>query len=105
MNDRAETSLALDDDIGDTHLAAESGEEDDELNGVDIIGDDNERCLLCLNESDDVVKTVLDKQRLLGRVGLVVCLALSSRSGGRGKAVVLLLLGLGAVPKRDRNLI
>ena len=37
VDDRAETSLALDDDVGDTHLAAESREEHDELNGVDVL--------------------------------------------------------------------
>lgn len=101
VHNAAETGLALHNDVGDTHLAAESGEEDDELNGVDIIGDDNERCLLCLNEGDDMVKTVLDEERLLGRVGLVLRLTLSSRSGGRSETVMLLLLGLGAVPKSD----
>ena len=34
VDDRAETGLALDDDVGNTHLAAKSGKEDNELNGV-----------------------------------------------------------------------
>lgn len=66
MDDSSKTGLALHDDVGDTHLAAESGQEDDELNGVDIMGDDDERSLLGLDESDDVVKTVLGEQGLLG---------------------------------------
>ena len=66
VDDRAETSLALDDDVWHTHLAAEGGEEDDELNGVDIVGDDDERRLLGLDEGNTVVETVLDKQGLLG---------------------------------------
>ena len=66
VNDRSKTSLALDDDIGDTHLAAEGGEEDDELDGVDIVGDDNERRLLGLDERNTVVETVLDEEGLLG---------------------------------------
>ena len=66
VDDRAETSLALDDDVGDTHLAAESREEDDELDGVDIVGDDHKRRLLGLNEGNAVVETVLDEERLLG---------------------------------------
>ena len=65
VDDRAEASLALDDDVRDAHLAAERGEEDDELDGVDIVGDDDERRLLGLDKGDGVVETVLDKQRLL----------------------------------------
>ena len=66
VNDRAKTSLALDNDVGDTHLATEGGEEDDELDGVDVVGDDDERRLLRLDQGNGVVETVLDKQRLLG---------------------------------------
>ena len=66
MDDRAETGLTLDDDVGDAHLAAERGEEDDELDGVDIVGDDNERRLLGLDERNAVVETVLDEEGLLG---------------------------------------
>ena len=66
MDDRAETSLALDNDVRDTHLAAESGEEDDKLDGVDIVSDDDERRLLGLNEGNAVVQAVLDEQGLLG---------------------------------------
>ena len=66
VDDGAETRLALDDDVGDTHLAAERGEEDDELNGVDIVGDDDERRLLGLDERNTVVETVLDEEGLLG---------------------------------------
>jgi hypothetical protein len=50
-----ETGLALDDDVGDAHLAAEGGEEDDELNGVNVVGDDDEVGLLLLDETDDVL--------------------------------------------------
>jgi len=39
VHDSAQTGLALDDRVGNTHLAAESGEEDDELDGVDVVGD------------------------------------------------------------------
>lgn len=59
MDDRAETGLTLDDGVGDTHLAAEGGEEDYELDGVDVVGDEDERCLLVLDEADNVVQTEL----------------------------------------------
>lgn len=39
VNDRAESGLALYDGVGDTHLAAEGRKEDNQLNGVNIVGD------------------------------------------------------------------
>jgi hypothetical protein len=41
------------------------------LNGVDVVGDDDERGLLALDEGGDVVDTVLDSQRLGALVRLV----------------------------------
>ena len=49
MDDGAETGLALDDGVGDTHLLAERRKEDDELNGLDIVGDEDEGSLLVLD--------------------------------------------------------
>lgn len=96
MDDGAEASLGLDDNIRHTHLAAESREEDDELNRVDIVGNDNEVRLLGLDEGDGVVEPVLDVHRLLG----VLVLGLLGLGGGLGSSInagLLLLLGLGAV--------
>lgn len=61
----AETGFALDDHIGDTHLPAKSGKEDNQLNGVDVVGNDDEGRLLGLNEGNTMVQTVLDEKRLL----------------------------------------
>ena len=61
VDDRTETSLTLYDDVGHTHLTAESGKEDNEFDGVNIMGNDDERGLLGLNEGNGVVKTVLDE--------------------------------------------
>jgi hypothetical protein len=91
VNDSSETSLALDDGVRDTHLAAESGKEDDELNGVDIVGDEDERSLLVLNQANDVVETVLDNVGLLGDGLLLLALL----DGGSLPEETLLLLGLG----------
>ena len=66
VDDSTETGLALDDDVGDTHLAAESGEEDNKLDGVNIVGDDDKGSLLGLDEGNTVVQTVLDEEGLLG---------------------------------------
>lgn len=98
VDDTAETSLALHNHIRNTHLTAESREENDEFNGVDIVGDDDKRRLLRLNEGNDVVETVLSEERLFGRVRLVLRLALSGLSGCRGKTLLLLLLSLRAIP-------
>ena len=57
VDDGSEASFALDNDIGDAHLAAQ-GREEDELNGVDVVGNDNEGSLLRLYKCNDVVKTV-----------------------------------------------
>lgn len=91
MYDGTETSLALDNGVGDTHLAAESGQEDDQLNGVDIVRDEHEGSLLVLNQADDVVETVLDGVGLLGDILLLLALL----DGGGLLEQTLLLLGLG----------
>ena len=66
VDDCAEARLALYDNVGDTHLAAESGEEDNKLDGVNIVGDDDKGSLLGLDEGNTVVQTVLDEEGLLG---------------------------------------
>lgn len=94
VHNGTKTSLALHDNVGDTHLAAQSGEVDNELNGVDIVGNDDERSLLGLDERNDVVQAVLGEQGLLVRLDLLVLGGGSSSSVETG---LLLLLGLGAV--------
>jgi len=91
VDDGAKTSLALDDGVRDTHLAAESGQENNEFNGVDIIGDEDERSLLVLNKTDNMVETVLDGVWLLADILLLLTL----RDGGRLLVETLLFLGLG----------
>jgi hypothetical protein len=81
----------------DTHLPAESGEEDDELDRVNIVGNDNELSLLALDKGNDVVESVLGVDGLLGLLGgrLVSLLGLGL---GLGQETSLLLLGgLGLV--------
>jgi hypothetical protein len=95
VDNGTETGLALHDGVGDTHLAAESGEEDNQLNGVNIVGDEDEGSLLVLNEADDVVETVLDVVGLLGDILLL--LAISDGGSLLGETLLLLGLGLRAV--------
>ena len=61
VNDSAETSFAFHDDIRNTHLATEGGQEDDELDGVDIMSDDDKSSLLSLDEGNYMIKTVFDE--------------------------------------------
>ena len=95
MDDRAESGLALDDGIRDTHLSAECWDEDDQLNRVNIIGDENQSGLLVLNQADDVVETVFDGIWLLADILLL--LALLDCSGLLQQSLLLLRLALRSV--------
>jgi hypothetical protein len=95
VDDSAESGLALDDGVGNAHLAAESGQEDDQLDGVDIVGDEDEGSLLVLNQADNVVEAVLDDVGLLADVLLL--LALLDGSSLLEETLLLLRLGLRAV--------
>lgn len=90
VDDRAESGLALDDGIRDAHLAAKSRQEDDQLNRIDVVGDDDKRSLLVLNEADNVVEAVLNNIRLLADVLLLLALL----DGRRLPEQTLLLLRL-----------
>lgn len=95
VDDGTESGLALNNGVRDTHLAAERGKEDNQFNGVNVVGNEHERRLLVLDETDDVVKTELGSVGLLGDIFLLLAL----RDGGSllGQALLLLGLGLGAV--------
>lgn len=95
VDDGTESGLALHNGVGNAHLAAERRQENNELDGVDIVGDQDERSLLVLNQADDVVQTVLDSVGLLADVLLL--LALLDGGGLLEQALLLLDLGLGAV--------
>ena len=91
VDDSSETSLALNNSVWDTHLTAESWEVDDELDWVNIVGDEDESSLLGLDQSNDVVETVLDGVWLLADILLLLALS----NGGGLLVQTLLLLGLG----------
>ena len=65
VNDSAETSFAFYNDIRNTHLATERRQEDDELDGVNIMSDDDESSLLGLDKSNNMIETIFDEQRFL----------------------------------------
>jgi len=60
------TGLVLDDAIGDSHLTAESGQEDDQLNWVNIVGDDNQLSFLLFDQGGDSVDSLSDNVWALG---------------------------------------
>ena len=66
MYNSSEASFTLHNDVGNDHLAAQGGEEDDELDGVNVVRDDDEGGFLGFNEGDDVVEAVFDKEGFLG---------------------------------------
>jgi len=96
VDNSSKTSLALDDDVWDAQLAAESGQPDNNLNGVNVVSNDNEGSLLSLNQSGDVVDTVLDDMGLLG-ISLLGTLLLDLSSSGIGQTLLLLNASLGTV--------
>ena len=92
VDELAEVSLSADEAEGDTLLAAESGQVDDDLNRVNVVSDDNKLGLVLFNKSGDVVETKLDVERLVTLPGgILASLGLSLKSVG------LLLVGLGLV--------
>lgn len=94
VDERTEAGLALDDAVWDAHLAAESGQPDDNLHGVDIVGDDDQLGLLLLDEPSDVVDAVAENGGALAVVSLG---AAGVGLGSLGQALLLLRLGLRAV--------
>jgi len=65
VDNGAEAGLALDDDVGNTHLPAEGREVDDQLNWIYIVSNDDQGGFLGLNESDGVIEAVFDEEGLL----------------------------------------
>ena len=52
--------LVLHNAVWDSHLTAEGGQEHDHLNGVDVIGDDNQLSFLLLNKGGNIVDSMTD---------------------------------------------
>jgi hypothetical protein len=67
VGEGAQSSLALDNGEGDIHLLAKSGKPDNQLDGVNVVGDDDQLGLLLLNEGGNVLQAVLEHGR--GRAG------------------------------------
>lgn len=94
VDELTESSLALDEAVGNTLLSAESGEETHELDGLNVVSDNDELGLALLNESGNVVKTELEHvwlSTLLGVTAGLLGLSFLLESG------LLILSGLWLV--------
>lgn len=90
----AKTSLALDDGERNIHLSAEGRKPENKLDGVNIVGDEDELGLLLLNERCDVLEAELEGGRRSsgGGSGLV-----GDGGGSLLNSLELSLLGLRLV--------
>ena len=55
MHYSSETSFTLHDDVRNAHLAAQGGEEDDELDGINVVCDDDGRGFHTFDDGDNAV--------------------------------------------------
>lgn len=95
MDNCSKSGLALDDSVRDTHLTAQGREENNELNWVNIVGDEDQRGLLVLNQTNNVVEPILDGIWLLAHI-LLLLTAFDS-SGLLVETLLLFSLGLWSV--------
>jgi hypothetical protein len=101
VDDLAETSLALHNDVRDAHLAAQSRQPQNEFNGIDIVGDYDELGALALNQSGDVVDAELDNHWGLASIDLVTGLSGSLGGGSSLQTGSLVLLRLRLVLSQE----
>lgn len=95
MDELAKVSLATDEAEGHTLLSAESGQMHNELDGINVVGDDDELGLVLFNKGGHVVQAKLEVHGLLS-------LFSGSRGGSTGLSLMLessgfLLVGLRRV--------
>jgi hypothetical protein len=91
VDELTEVGLTTDEAEWDSLLSAESGEEADHFDGVDVVGNADELGSAFLNELGNVVESVFDVEGL-GGLGL-----LSLGSGISGESLLLGSASFGAV--------
>jgi hypothetical protein len=94
VHNLSKAGLALNNAIGDVHLAAQCRQPNNDFDRVDVVGNDHEGSLLLLNKGGNVVDATLNKERTLALGGSSLSLL---GLGSSLKTVLLLLLGLRAV--------
>ena len=87
VRESTQSALSVDNSERHAHLAAEGRQPHDQLDGIDVLGDNNELRLLLLNQMSDVSKSVLED-----RWGRVASGGFSS-GNGFGSSFETLLLG------------
>lgn len=94
VHDLSQASLALDDAVGHVELAAKRGQKEHDLDGVDVVRDDDQLRLLVLDELRHGVDAEADDGRTLADLLL---LAVSTVLGALLQALQLRLLRLRTV--------
>ena len=95
MDDDAQAGFTFYYCVGHAHFTAEGGKEDDEFDGVDVVGDQDEIRFFVFDQADDVVEAVFDGVGFLAHVLLL--LAFFHGRGFFQQSFVLLGFGLGLV--------
>jgi len=70
VNELSESCLSLDESVGNSLLSAESWEEDEQFNGVNIVSHNDELCLSFFNQLGNVVETELQDNWLGGLLSI-----------------------------------
>jgi hypothetical protein len=73
VDELAQGSFSLDEAVRDVQLFAEVGEPEDQLNGVHIVGNNNQLGLFLFNQTSDVIETKLEVIRL-GFLNFLLCI-------------------------------
>lgn len=95
MNHRTQPCLSLDDGIWNPHLSTQSRQKNHQFNGVHVVGNQDKRSFLVLNQAHNVIQPILDHVGLLADILLFLSLRDSSRL--LVQALLLLSLGLWSV--------
>ena len=93
-NQLSKPGSALDDAVWNVHLSAQSRQVDDNLDGVDIVGNDDQLSLLLLNKADDLVDA---RSQAGGSLGWGVWLASCAGLGAGYQTRLLFGLALWGV--------
>src|SRR5271154_3273565 len=72
MNNSSKTGLALDNTIRNTSLLAKMRKINNQLNWVNIMRNNNQLSLLLLNQSNTMIQSLLDKDRFLPNLLILV---------------------------------
>lgn len=74
VNYHSQSRLAFHDRVRHTHLPAQCGQEDNQFDGIHVVGDQDQPGSLVLNQPHYVVEAVLDRVRLLADLLLLFAL-------------------------------